>query len=76
MSYYVKRLREGTATQPARVGWTGPVRSERQARREVAAWESVGWVAWAEESTPAVKAEVRAWVKARKLAHDSERWSS
>jgi hypothetical protein len=64
MSFYVKR----THTD-GRSGWVGPIRSERQAAKEAAAWESDGgWVAWVEESTPAIKCEVRAWQKARNLA--------
>jgi hypothetical protein len=68
MSYYVKRV-----NTDGRGGWTGPIRSERQARKEQSAWESVGWVAWVEESTPAIRAEVRAWQKARDLEHGRAR---
>jgi hypothetical protein len=46
-----------------RAGWTGPIRSARQAAKEADAWRSVGWDAEVVESTPAVRAEVRAWVK-------------
>lgn len=60
MSAYVKR------TNPqGRVGWTGPIRSDRQAQREADAWLDAGWEAEVHPSTPAVKAEVRAWEKAK-----------
>ena len=56
MSCYVQR------TSPAgRPGWTGPIRSSRQAQREAAAWQSIGWTAEVVVSTPEVKAAVRAW---------------
>ncbi len=58
MSFYVQRKHpEG------RVGWVGPIRSEKQAGKEVAAWESVGWEAECHPSTPAIRATVRRWVK-------------
>lgn len=63
-SYYVKRVNEN-----GRGGWTGPIRSERQARKEVTAWESAGWVAWLEEATPAVRREVKAWQRERDIFH-------
>lgn len=55
MSYYIRR------SKADRKGWTGPIRSERQADREVAAWQSIGWDARREVSTPEVRAEVRTW---------------
>jgi hypothetical protein len=68
MSFYVKRV-----NADGRSGWTGPIRSEHQVRREQNAWESAGWVAWVEDSTPAVRAQVRAWQKERDLAHGRTR---
>jgi hypothetical protein len=70
MSYYVKRTRPARADDNLRrvvdgikIGWTGPIRSERQAGRETAAWQDAGWTAELVKSTPAVRAEVRAWQK-------------
>ena len=57
-SYYVQRLRRG------QIGWVGPIRSEGQAAREVAAWESQGYCAAKVESSPEIRAEVRAWQRA------------
>jgi hypothetical protein len=70
MSYYVKRTR----IADGRVGWTGPIRSERQAQRERAAWtceapyDGDGPAQHTAEvyvSTPEVRAAVRAWAKAK-----------
>lgn len=55
MSFYVRRVK-GT-----RVGFTGPIRSERQAHREAAAWEGEGFEASVLESNSVVRAEVRRW---------------
>lgn len=44
-----------------RVAWTGPIRSRAQADREVTAWAGTGWAARRCESTPEVRAQVRAW---------------
>jgi hypothetical protein len=62
-SYYVRRNRDD------RESWTGPIRSARQSKREAAAWQSEGWTAVIEESTPEVRAQVRAWDKAKKARH-------
>jgi len=59
MSFYVKRTSEN-----GREGWVGPIRSGIQAGREVKAWQEAGWHAVAVESSPEVKAEVRAWQRA------------
>lgn len=68
-SWYVKRER-GT-----RVGWVGPIRSEAQADREVAAWtnpdphrwgEAGPWTAAKYPTSPQVRAEVRAWERQAK----------
>ena len=59
-SFYVKRERGG------REGWVGPIRSARQAQREVDAWESAGWSAEARPSSVEVKAQVRSWQAAVK----------
>lgn len=59
MSYYVKRSRPGVVG--TKRGWTGPIRSERQAHRERAAWTEAGWEAEVVPSSPAVRAEVRKW---------------
>lgn len=42
-------------------GWTGPIRSERQADREAQAWVTAGWHAERVASTPEIRAQVRAW---------------
>lgn len=70
MSFYVKRTRPARPDDNPRrvadgvkVGWTGPIRSERQANREVNAWRDSDWTAEKVESSPSVRAEVRAWVK-------------
>jgi hypothetical protein len=63
MSFYVKREKDG------REGWTGPIRSFNQARREFAAWEDAGWSAKIEDSTPEVRKQVRDWQKARDIEH-------
>jgi hypothetical protein len=61
MTYYVKR-------SGGQLGYAfvGPIRSERQAQREVAAWQSCGHSAQLLPSTPLVRAEVRAWQRAVK----------
>jgi hypothetical protein len=61
-TFYVKRSTD------TRDGWTGPIRSERQADREAAAWVAAGWSAEVVPSSPEVKREVRAWQKARNVA--------
>lgn len=57
-SYYVKR-------SGGRLGYAfvGPIRSEKQAQKEVDAWISVGHTAELLPSSPLVRAEVRAWTK-------------
>jgi hypothetical protein len=55
MSSYVRRAKDG------RQGWTGPIRSDRQAQREAQAWTDAGWTATVEPSTPEIRAEVRKW---------------
>lgn len=73
MSFYVRR--SGTHTDPftgqasPRAGWTGPISSETQAGKEAEAWRSIGWTATVEPSTPEIRAEVRAWEKARSHEH-------
>lgn len=54
MSFYVRR--EGSS-----IGWTGPIRSEKQANREADAWRSVGWSATVEPSTPEIRKQIREW---------------
>lgn len=58
MSYYVHRINEN-----GRQGWTGPIRSEKQANKEAEAWKDAGQEATVYESSPEVKARVRAWDK-------------
>ena len=60
MSFYVRRSR----ASDGRPGWTGPIRSERQAGREAEAWQSVGWFAEVVPSTAEVRAQARAWQRA------------
>jgi hypothetical protein len=66
MSWYVKR------TNGTRTGFTGPIRSEQQAGREVAAWQEAGWEAVALPNTAEVRAEVKAWEKATAARKASE----
>jgi hypothetical protein len=61
MSFYVKRRKASGES-----AWVGPIRSERQARREQAAWKEAGQPAVVFPSTPAVRAEVRAWERAKR----------
>jgi hypothetical protein len=60
VSFYVRRTRAD-----GEVGWTGPIRSERQAERERDAWRDCGREAEVVPSTPEVRAEVRAWERAK-----------
>ena len=55
MSFYVRRERNG------RTGWTGPIRSLRQATRENIAWRNAGWTATVEPSTPEIRRQIREW---------------
>jgi hypothetical protein len=64
-SYYVERSR----AYPAAYGWTGPIRSHRQALREQAAWNDSGWAAIVFESTPGVRAAVREWQRQADKRH-------
>ena len=72
MSFYVKRVKigKGLHRPDGYVGWTGPIRTQAQAEREAEAWNtaegSLGdrWQAGVVESTPEVKAAVRAWSRA------------
>lgn len=57
-AYYVERQRG------ARHGWVGPIGSERQARREAAAWSAAGWAAIVHEDCAAVRQRVRQWEEA------------
>lgn len=59
MSSYVKR------SNGDREGWTGPIRSEKQAQKEAAAWTDAGWTAEVVPSTPEVRSAVRAWMNDR-----------
>lgn len=61
MSAYVKR----TNPETDRVGWTGPIRNDKQAEREATAWRDAGWAAEVHPSTPEIRAQVRAWEKAK-----------
>jgi len=55
MSFYVKRERTN------RIGWTGPIRSAKQAEREAQAWRNAFWTATVLPSSPEVRKQVRAW---------------
>lgn len=55
----------------ARQAWTGPLRSPRQAGREVAAWQEAGWDASPVRSTPQVREQVRAWQRAADARRES-----
>lgn len=54
--WYVER----SFAHPFKRGYTGPL-SERQARREVQAWNDAGWSAAMLPSTPTVRKMVRDW---------------
>jgi hypothetical protein len=80
MSFYVRRVR----LTDGRVGWTGPIRSARQAERERAAWtgeppypagfaDPARFSAEVFESTPEVVAEVRSWSRQRRSEYDLTR---
>lgn len=58
MSFYVRRTKSDGST-----AYVGPIRSARQADKERAAWESVGQPSEVLPSSPAVRADVRAWQK-------------
>jgi hypothetical protein len=62
MTYYVRRERDD------RVGWVGPIRSERQAGREATAWQECGWQALVFPSSANVRECVRRWQKAARAA--------
>jgi len=62
--FYVRRL-----TPLGRLGWTGPIRSRRQAEREAQAWRDAGWFADVLLNTP----DVRAQVGARQRRREEER---
>lgn len=70
MSFYVKRV----STSTARIGWIGPIRSRAQAQRECDAWNDAtssdgsGWISTIHESSSEIRAEVRAWDKAKVYA--------
>jgi hypothetical protein len=65
MAYYVKRENRDTG----RVGFVGPIRSAKQAGKESDAWVHAGWKAWILESSPTVRAEIRAWERSIKARH-------
>ena len=58
MSFYVFRERAD-----GRDGWVGPIRSEKQAHKEAAAWQSCGWESEVCASDPFIRALVRDWEK-------------
>lgn len=64
MSFYVMRKHED-----GRLGWVGPIRSYPQALRESRAWNDAGWDTRVDDSTPEVRAAVRAWQKAKDIEH-------
>lgn len=58
--YFVRR----THPETGRVGFTGPLPASR-VDREAQAWKDAGWAAEVAEATPEVRAEVRAWERAK-----------
>jgi hypothetical protein len=58
--------RQGAVFGRVVTGWTGPIRSERQAGREAAAWQSAGWATVIMPSSRDVRAAVRAWEASRR----------
>lgn len=65
MSFYIRRTR----IADGHIGWTGPIRSYRQARREFTAWNDAGWDAVIEDGTPEIRADVRAWQREADVRH-------
>lgn len=63
MSFYVRRTG----------GFTGPIRSSRQAEREAAAWRSCGQHATVEPSSPKLRREVRDWQREADIRHGRRR---
>lgn len=68
-SFYVARTRlhddPSEGRKAGEVGWVGPIRSEAQAKKEAAAWDSTGnFTAVVHPSTPEIRSAVRAWMKA------------
>jgi hypothetical protein len=70
-SFYVRRL-----TPLGRLGWTGPIRSRRQAEREAQAWRDAGWFADVLPNTPDVRAQVRAWQRLREEERRRPGWDA
>lgn len=68
MSFYVKRERTNPDTGSWQSSWTGPIPSFRQVEREAECWRDAGWQATVVPSSPEVRAQVRAWDKAKKVA--------
>jgi hypothetical protein len=72
MSYYVKRRRVivNSDTDPRHVdpgiGWTGPIRSPKQAEKERQALENAGWTAEVVPSTPEVRKQIREWERSKR----------
>jgi len=62
MSFYVRRMK-AERFEPTRLEWVGPIRSDKQAQKERDAWRECGWDATVFESSPDVRATVRAWQK-------------
>jgi hypothetical protein len=65
MSWYIERSR----AYPAAYGYTGPIRSVRQALREQQAWSEAGWAAVMLPSTPEIRKMVRAWQREADKRH-------
>lgn len=63
MSYYVRRTRR----IDGKIGWTGPIRSARQADKESVAWRNADWTAVVEPSTSEVRKEVRDWERSKRV---------
>ena len=70
-SFYVRRL-----TPLGRLGWTGPIRSRRQAEREAQAWRDAGWFADVLPNTPDVRTQVRAWQRLREEERRRPGWDA
>lgn len=70
-SFYVRRL-----TPLGRLGWTGSIRSRRQAEREAQAWRDAGWFADVLPNTPDVRKQVRAWQRLREEERRRPGWDA
>lgn len=72
MTFYVQRIKledPDSRTPFGKIGFVGPFYAETNAQREADAWNGSGtWFAAILDSSPQLKAEIRAWERATKAA--------